>query len=148
MRIGSRRRDSLSPLHADPFAKATTGYTLDDLYTFVFFDIEAHVTPFAHIPRDSIRDRSLMSAVLMHREQDDTYGPPDEIMLAVHRGDRVFVVETPARVFIPAPADCKPLFVKNAQQFRECYDARVVPTARFQPIIAQIREILRDLPAR
>ena len=139
---------------------------------------DAAVGQYAEIPLPRPVQTSDAFAMLAARAQDIGPGTPDELIVSVVRGGRVFVVSAPAAVEIAPMQECRAIWdaaVKKAGEayekyrdskdkrelalpnklegegdaaFRRCYAERAPRDAGFQKLIAQAQAIVDMLPAR
>ena len=72
---------------------------------------DAAVSRYADIPVDHDATQSgVVSAMLVLRAQDFGVYPPNEVAVSVLRGDRVYLVEAPARAVIAPMPSCVPIW--------------------------------------
>lgn len=76
-----------------------------DLYTFAI-NTEAAVSRYATIPVADASRLGVVAAMLVIRAQDDGPLTPDEVIVSVVRGSRVFIVTVPTAAKIPPPPAC------------------------------------------
>lgn len=101
-----------------------TALTRDDVYTAIFDD-NAAVIRYAELPVTS-PTKQVLAAMLVDRAQDICLTcAPRTILLGVSAGDRLFVVDAPARDAIPIPTQCREAASADtrAQQAIDAYHA-------------------------
>lgn len=76
-----------------------------ELYTAAL-ETDAAVVRYADIPVDSAARTGVVAAMLVRREQDDCDCTPDEVVIGVVRGERIFIVDMPARDTIAPMREC------------------------------------------
>jgi hypothetical protein len=137
--------DQDSAVSRDP----ATALKNPDVLTQIF-NVDAHVNRYADIPIDGAASHGVVSAMLVARAQDDCFCTPDEIMLSVARGDRIFVIDAPASDTIPVPQECRAFATPGTAAadsvFRRCYAQRVSQEPRFHRLVAQVQRVVGTLP--
>jgi hypothetical protein len=134
-----------------------------DLYTFAI-NTESAVYRYATIPVADASRLGVVAAMLVIRAQDTGPLTPDQVIVSVVRGSRVFIVTVPAAARIAPPPAC--LAVRDSviarvagqnlppsedpadDAYRGCYGERVPRDPRFQTIVAQVQAIAAVLPPR
>jgi hypothetical protein len=131
---------------SDPLARLAR----DDVLTWVFWK-EAHVYPYVDILKSVTLPKEIVLAQLVARGNDVVRGAPDELIVGIRRGSRIYLVNTRAsKSAVPSECD-KTLdaaikksgryFDEEEAVFLSCY-ARLGPgLPEFKRIVAQVREL-------
>src|SRR5690242_366828 len=77
----------------------------EDVLTQIF-DVDAHVYSYTDVPVGGALP-GVLSAKLVARSQDYSPRPADELIVSVARGDRIFIIDAPARDTLPIPPRCR-----------------------------------------
>ena len=83
---------------------------------------DAAVTKFAELDIKPPEGTSFARAMLDRRQQDDGPGAPDEIIVSAVRGDRVYILTTPATPKPPVIAACEQVWKDFEKRSTEAYD--------------------------
>lgn len=144
--------------------KTTEALGFDGFYTQALGG-DAAISSFAQLPVGKPDGAELATAMLDMRSQDVGVGKPDEIIAAVLRGDRVFVVSMPlegkAAAFPACDAAWKIIEKKAAKAegdtaskleeegsaaYRACYVEKMKATPAWQAAVAQAQKAIDALP--
>ena len=126
---------------------------------------DAAIGKFADIPVSAPAGAGIAVAMLDLRSQDVGVGKPDEIIAALVRGDRVYLVSTKAEAKLSTFAACDTLWKsyerkarkakdsmkiesEGERAYRRCYAEKLKPTPAFQALTAQAQKLIDALPSR
>jgi len=108
-------RDSIVPSNGLVPHDPMTALTQSEVYALAFPE-DAMVVRFADIPVDRAAESGIIAAMLVRRTQDFGPSTPNDVMVSVLRGNRLYFAEQPARVLIaPTPA-CDTMWHDAAQK--------------------------------
>jgi hypothetical protein len=88
-----------------------------ELYADAFPE-DAFVLRYADIPVDHAAESGVVAAMLVARAQDYTAFTPNDVMVSVVHGDRIYLVEARPRALIPPDASCVALWT-DAERKRD-----------------------------
>lgn len=144
--------------------KASDALGFDGFYTQALSG-DAAISKFADLPVTKPDGAETAFAMLDLRSQDVGVGKPDEIIAALVRGDRVFLVSMPLAGKAPAFAPCDAawkafekkiakadgdaasnLEEEGAAAYRTCYVEKLKATPAWQAAVAQAQKTIDALP--
>ncbi len=122
---------------------------------------------FVDIPLTKPADAAFAYAVLVGRAQDFGLQVPDEIIVALRRGGRLFVVSAPAAATVAAVPTCARSYQEAEKQalaadgdksdrlredayraFRRCFAAQATHESYFPTLVKQVQGLVDVLPAK
>lgn len=144
--------------------KTADALAFDGFYTQALSG-DAAVSKFADLPVTKPEGADVATAMLDLRSQDVGVGRPDEIIVALVRGERVFLVSSPAAGKAPAFPACdaawkviekkaaradgdtaSKLEEEGSAAYRTCYVEKLKATPSWQAFIAQAQKAIDALP--
>jgi hypothetical protein len=121
---------------------------LDDLnddsrLSWVFAEANAHVYPYAEIVSRATLPPEVFLAKLVARSNGDVRSPPDELIVGIRKGRRVFLMIAPAKAILRGPKECGSR-VTDTPEYRKCFDEHVTAQRDFAKIVTQVRELAAE----
>ena len=130
MRVLVTTRALLTGYLKERAAAGDTTLPLDPISTLARQEVYSHAFPedtfvlrYADIPVDHAGESGVVAAMLVARAQDYAAFTPDNVMVSVIRGDRIYLVEARPRALIPPDASCVAIWTNAERQRDSLYDA-------------------------
>lgn len=128
----------------DSAASPLDALEADDALTWVFSGTAA-ARQYANIRKHERLPDDVFIAKLVLFAQDIGDWPPDQLIVGVARGERIYLVSTQARWVLRSPAECLPF---NEKTYYDCYDRIAAGKPEYQQLVAQVREIAALFPEK
>jgi hypothetical protein len=122
----------------DPLADVAS----EEMLTQAFYE-GASVHRFGRITVPASLPSDVFTAQLVVEAQDTGPVAPDELIVGVHRGDRVYLIKAPLAVKVPEITACRS---SSHDTYDACYEEQISALPDFPKIVAQIASLATLVP--